>query len=70
MSVDAPTQLAPGIHRLGNEYVNCYLLEEGNDLTLVDGGLPGFRPQLDAYLQSRGRSVKDIAAVILTHAPC
>ena len=67
MSVDAPTQLAPGIHRLGNEYVNCYLLEEGNDLTLVDGGLPGFRPQLDAYLQSRGRSVKDIAAVILTH---
>ena len=68
MSVDAPTQLAPGIHRLGNEYVNCYLLEEGNDLTLVDGGLPGFRPQLDAYLQSRGRSVKDITAVILTHA--
>ena len=68
MSDDAPAQLAPGIHRLGNEYVNCYLLEEGNDLTLVDGGLPGFRPQLDTYLQSRGRSVKDITAVILTHA--
>ena len=67
MSVDAPTQLAPGIHRLGNEYVNCYLLEEGNDLTLVDGGLPGFRPQLDEYLRSRGRSVNDIATVILTH---
>jgi glyoxylase-like metal-dependent hydrolase (beta-lactamase superfamily II) len=65
---DAPTQLAPGIHRLGNEYVNCYLIEEGNDLTLVDGAMPGFRPQLDAYLQSRGRSVKDITDVILTHA--
>jgi glyoxylase-like metal-dependent hydrolase (beta-lactamase superfamily II) len=68
MSADAPTQLAPGIHRLGNEYINCYLLEEGNELTLVDAGLPGFRPQLDAYLQSRGRSIENIVAVILTHA--
>lgn len=65
---DAPTQLAPGIHRLGNEYVNCYLIEEGDDITLVDGAMPGFRPQLNAYLQSRGRSVKDITDVILTHA--
>jgi glyoxylase-like metal-dependent hydrolase (beta-lactamase superfamily II) len=65
---DAPTQVAPGIHRLGNAYVNCYLIEDGNDLTLVDGGLPGFRSQLDGYLRSRGRSVGDIAAVILTHA--
>jgi glyoxylase-like metal-dependent hydrolase (beta-lactamase superfamily II) len=65
---EAPTLLAPGVHRLGNEYVNCYLLEEGNDLTLVDAGLPAFRPQLDAYLQSRGRTTGDITAVILTHA--
>lgn len=68
MSDAAPTQLAPGLHRLGNEYVNCYLIEEGNELTLVDGGLPAFRHQLDSYLQSRGRSVQDITAVILTHA--
>ena len=64
---DAPTQVAPGVHRLGNAYINCYLIEEGNDLTLVDGGLPGFRGQLDSYLRSRGRSVGDITAVILTH---
>ena len=68
MSDAAPTQLAPGVHRLGNELVNCYLIEEGNDLTLVDGGFPAFRRQLDAYLQSRGRTVGDITAVILTHA--
>ncbi|MDA0182120.1 MBL fold metallo-hydrolase [Solirubrobacter phytolaccae] len=63
-----PTQLAPGVHRLGNEYVNCYLLEEGNELTLVDGGFPAFRHQLEDYLQSRGRRTSDITAVILTHA--
>ena len=65
---DAPTQVAPGVHRLGNALVNCYLIEDGNGMTLVDGGLPGFRRQLNEYLRSRGRSVTDIDAVILTHA--
>src|SRR6187401_1145115 len=68
MPDDAPTQVAPGVHRLGNPFGNCYLLEEGNSLTLVDGGMPGFRPQLHQYLRERGRSVTDIEAVILTHA--
>jgi glyoxylase-like metal-dependent hydrolase (beta-lactamase superfamily II) len=36
-------------------------------MTLVDAGLPGFRSQLDEYLRSRGRSVNDVDAVILTH---
>src|SRR4051812_45018321 len=65
---DAPTQVAPGVHRLGSALVNCYLIEDGNRMTLVDGGFPGFRAQLDSYLRSRGRSVGDIDAVILTHA--
>src|SRR3954449_8579305 len=65
---NAPTQLAPGVHGLGNELVNCYLIEDGNRMTLVDGGLPGFRPQLDEYLRSRGSTVGAIDAVILTHA--
>lgn len=65
---EAPTQVAPGVHRLGNALVNCYLIEDGNRMTLVDGGLPGFRPQLVEYLRSRGASLADIDAVILTHA--
>lgn len=65
---EAPTQVAPGVHRLGNALVNCYLIEDGNRMTLVDGGLPGFRPQLVSYLRSRGSSLADIDAVILTHA--
>src|SRR6059058_117454 len=65
---DAPYQLAPGVHRLGNALVNCYLIEDGNRMTLVDAGFPGFRRQLDEYLRSRGSSVAAIDAVILTHA--
>lgn len=66
--LETPTQVAPGVHRLGNEYVNCYLIEDGNRMTLVDAGFSGFLPQLVAYLRSRGSSLAAIDAVILTHA--
>jgi glyoxylase-like metal-dependent hydrolase (beta-lactamase superfamily II) len=56
------TEVAPGVHRLGNAYINCYLIEDGGRMTLVDAGVPGFRSQLDDGLLAR------IDAVILTHA--
>jgi glyoxylase-like metal-dependent hydrolase (beta-lactamase superfamily II) len=62
------TEVAPGIHRLGNEIVNFYLVEDGDGLTLVDAGLPGFRSQLEAFLRERRRVLADVDAVILTHA--
>jgi glyoxylase-like metal-dependent hydrolase (beta-lactamase superfamily II) len=62
------TEVAPGIHRLGNEVVNFYLVEDGEGLTLVDGGLAGFRGQLEAFLRERRRALSDVDAVILTHA--
>ena len=61
-------EVAPGIHRLGNELVNFYLVEDGSRLALVDAGLPGFRGQLEEFLTGRGRTLGDIEAVLLTHA--
>jgi glyoxylase-like metal-dependent hydrolase (beta-lactamase superfamily II) len=49
-----PTEVAPGITRLGNEIVNFYLVEEDGGLTLVDAGVPGFRGQLDAVILTHG----------------
>jgi glyoxylase-like metal-dependent hydrolase (beta-lactamase superfamily II) len=63
-----PTEVAPGVHRLGNEMVNFYLVEADGGLTLVDAGLPAFYEELDALLRSRGRSVADVDALLLTHA--
>jgi glyoxylase-like metal-dependent hydrolase (beta-lactamase superfamily II) len=57
-----PTEVAPGITRLGNEIVNFYLVEDGDGLTLVDAGVPGFRGQLEQVLAGR-----KVDAVILTH---
>ena len=61
-------EVAPGIHRLGNELVNFYVVEDGSRLALVDAGLPGFRGQLEEFLTGRGRTLGDIEAVLLTHA--
>jgi glyoxylase-like metal-dependent hydrolase (beta-lactamase superfamily II) len=59
---DMPTEVAPGITRLGNEIVNFYLVEDSDGVTLVDAGLPAFRSQLDEVLGGRR-----VDAVILTH---
>jgi glyoxylase-like metal-dependent hydrolase (beta-lactamase superfamily II) len=57
-----PTEVAPGIHRLGNEIVNFYLVEDADGLTLIDAGLPAFRGQLEEALAGRR-----LDAVVLTH---
>jgi glyoxylase-like metal-dependent hydrolase (beta-lactamase superfamily II) len=66
--MSATTQVAEGVHRLGSRLVNYYLVQDGDSLTLVDAGLPGLRPSLDATLTALGRSPGDIQAVVLTHA--
>lgn len=62
------TQVAEGVHRLGSRLINYYLVEDGDALTLVDAGIPGYRPGLDSTLAELGRSLGDIQAVVLTHA--
>ena len=66
---DAPTQVAPGVHRLGNALVNCYLIEDGNR---HDAGRrrPARLPAASSTstCARAARSVADIDAVILTHA--
>ncbi len=63
-----PTLVADGVVRLGTELVNWYLVEEDGRVTVVDAGMPAFRPQLDRGLKLLGRQPADVAAVILTHA--
>jgi glyoxylase-like metal-dependent hydrolase (beta-lactamase superfamily II) len=62
-----PTEVAPGIHRLGNDVINFYLVEEDGRLALVDAGVPSFREPLESFLRGRGQTLADIDAVVLTH---
>ncbi|WP_405880832.1 MBL fold metallo-hydrolase [Streptomyces sp. NBC_01136] len=67
MSRPAPTQVAPGVHRLGDHGVNFYLIEDPDGLVLVDAGTPAHLKQLRTLLAGLGRSVADVRAVLLTH---
>jgi glyoxylase-like metal-dependent hydrolase (beta-lactamase superfamily II) len=60
--------VAPGIHRIDHAYVNCYLVEDGDAVTLVDSGLPATWPFILQALDAIGRQPSDIAALVLTHA--
>jgi len=66
--VTEPVELAPGVWRAGTELVNWYLVEDEGRVAIVDAGVPKYRPQLDAALAKMGRSMGDVAAVVLTHA--
>lgn len=63
-----PVEIAPGVHGLGSELVNWYLVEDRGALTAVDAGLGGYRKTLEADLRAIGKTLADVSAVVLTHA--
>lgn len=59
--------VADGVHRVRDTYVNWYLVEEAGSLTVVDAGHPRSWDRLTAALETLGRRLSDIEAVVLTH---
>ena len=51
------SRLAPSLHRIGERYVNCYLVEEAGRVTIVDAGVPGQYGDLIDELDAMGRSI-------------
>jgi glyoxylase-like metal-dependent hydrolase (beta-lactamase superfamily II) len=60
-------RLAPSLHRLGEEIVGCYLLEEAGGVTVIDAGVPAYYADLTAELAAMGRTIDDVRALVLTH---
>lgn len=60
-------EVAPRIHRIGEEIINAYLVEDGGEVTIVDAGAPGYWSTLPATLAEMGRTLDDVRAVLLTH---
>jgi glyoxylase-like metal-dependent hydrolase (beta-lactamase superfamily II) len=60
--------IADGVHRIGERFVNWYLIEESGRLTMVDAGLPASWHSLLEALNELGRTRGDIEALVLTHA--
>ncbi|WP_156999623.1 MBL fold metallo-hydrolase [Agromyces terreus] len=60
-------QLAPSLHRIGNEIVAAYLVEAPDGVTVIDAGLAGQWTELVAELEAMGRTLDDVRGVVLTH---
>jgi glyoxylase-like metal-dependent hydrolase (beta-lactamase superfamily II) len=63
-----PAVVGDGVVRVGTDLVNFFLVEDGGRVTVVDAGLPAYRPLLEGGLALLGRTTGDVAAVILTHS--
>lgn len=61
------TQVVPGVWRAGTRFVNWYVVDGGDGLTLVDAGLPGYRRQLGPSLAAIDKQLSDVRALVLTH---
>ncbi|MEH3055388.1 MAG: MBL fold metallo-hydrolase [Patulibacter minatonensis] len=59
--------VAEGVHRIEDAYVNWYLVEDGDALTIVDAGHPASWGSLHRALRAIGRPPGEIEAVVLTH---
>lgn len=60
-------EIAPRIRRVGDEIVNCYIVEDGSSLVVVDAGVPAYWDDLAAELAAVGRGLGDVRAILLTH---
>jgi glyoxylase-like metal-dependent hydrolase (beta-lactamase superfamily II) len=59
--------VAERVHRVDDAYVNWYLVEDGDALTVVDTGHPRSWRSLEDALFRLGKDKSQIAAVVLTH---
>jgi glyoxylase-like metal-dependent hydrolase (beta-lactamase superfamily II) len=60
-------QIAKGLHRVGSDIVNSYLIADQDGVTIIDAGLPGYWKLVQAELGAMGKSLGDVRALILTH---
>jgi len=60
-------QVADGVYRIKDGLVNCYLLEEGGELTLVDAAWPRSWNAIQEAVGEIGRQPGQITAIALTH---
>ena len=70
--MDTPTDgvhpdVAPGVHLVVDRYVNWFLVEADDGVTVVDAGTPRSWSLLGAALRTIGRDHGDLRAVVLTH---
>jgi glyoxylase-like metal-dependent hydrolase (beta-lactamase superfamily II) len=66
--VQVMDQAADGVWLVTGTDVNWVLIADGDEVTLVDTGEPRDLPRVLASLDRIGRALRDVSAVVITHA--
>lgn len=61
-------EVAPGVLRIPDKFVNCFILVDKEGLFLIDTGLPSSVKLIQKAVSQAGRAVGDIHQVLMTHA--
>lgn len=60
-------ELAPRLHRIGNDIIAAYLIDTDEGVTVIDAGLSGHYRDLVTELHAMGKTPGDVRGLILTH---
>ena len=60
-------KIVEGVHQVDGVNCNVYLVEDGNNLILIDTGLPRSSKKIIKYTKSLGRKPTDISTIVITH---
>jgi glyoxylase-like metal-dependent hydrolase (beta-lactamase superfamily II) len=60
-------KIARGLHRIGSDIVNSYLVIDEAGVTIIDAGLSGYWRLVNRELAQLGLTLDDVRALILTH---
>ena len=61
-------EIADRIHHFTDFKFNWYIIEDQGRLTILDAGFPGHYRMFRKALDSLGRTLEDIEAIVITHA--
>src|SRR5260370_35304098 len=59
-------QIGKGLHRVGSEIVNSYLIADQDGVTIIDAGLPGYWKRVQAEPAAMGKALPDVRTALLT----
>jgi glyoxylase-like metal-dependent hydrolase (beta-lactamase superfamily II) len=62
-----PSEVAPGVYRLGTRWVNFYLVSDQREATIIDGGYSRYARQLSAALAALDVTLPAVRAIFVTH---
>lgn len=61
-------EVVPGVWQVPIHYVNAFILEDDDGLTLIDSGMPGGDATVLDALRSIGRGPADVVRILVTHS--